>query len=182
MLMPKGKNLLVICLIFASLQLVAQDKKAGPIIKSAGAVWNLDQLDFPTDTQKTYKAVFDIMDSPESPDKKNPSIETVARYLNMHAQQGVPVTNLNAAMVVHNKASKDLLQDKFYKQRYGVPNPNALMLKELMDAGVNVIFCGQSSVARNVPQNQIFGEVRTALSAMTALISLQDDGFRLIKS
>jgi intracellular sulfur oxidation DsrE/DsrF family protein len=151
------------------------------VIKDSGAVWNLDQLDFSTNTDKTYRAVFDIMDSPESPEKKNSSIETVARFLNMHAQQGVPVSNLKAAMVVHNKASKDLLQDEYYLQRYGVYNPNTRMLNELMEAGVSVIFCGQSSVARNVPRDQILEGVQTALSAMTALISLQDEGYRLIK-
>jgi len=172
---------LVICTIFTSLQLVAQDKKAGPLIKSAGAVWNLDQLDLPTDTQKTYKAVFDIMNSPEDPDQINASMETIARFLNMHAQQGVPASKLQAAMVVHNKASKDLLQNPFYKDRYGVSNPNTTMLKELMDAGVTVIFCGQSSMARNIPQEETIPGVQTALSAMTALISLQDEGYRLIK-
>ena len=121
------------------------------------------------------------MNSPESPDKLNSSIETVARFLNMHAQHGVPVGNLQAVMVVHNKASKDLLQDEYYQQRYGVPNPNIQMIEELMDAGVTVIFCGQSSLSRNIPKDQTLEGVQIALSAMTALISLQDDGYRLIK-
>lgn len=171
---------LCIVLLFC-LPLGAQEKKSGPVIKNSGAVWGIDQPDFPTSTDKTYKAVFDIMDSPESPEKINSGMETVARFLNMHAQQGVPVANLKAAMVVHNKASKDLLQDEYYLQRYGVSNPNTQMLNELMEAGVSVIFCGQSSVARNVPRNQILEGVQTALSAMTALISLQDEGYRLIK-
>jgi intracellular sulfur oxidation DsrE/DsrF family protein len=179
--MPRAFLPLLCSAILFSLHLGAQDKKAGPVIKNSGAVWNLDQLDFPTNTDKTYKAVFDIMNSPENPDKLNPSIETVARFLNMHTQQGVPVSNLNAAMVVHNIASKDLLQDEYYLQRYGVSNPNTQMINELMEAGVSVIFCGQSSIARNIPREQTIKGVETALSAMTALISLQDEGYRLIK-
>lgn len=179
--MTVSKIQIIITLFFTVLCLSAQDEKTGPVIPNYGAVWSLENLDFPTDTNKTYKAVFDIMNSPEAPDQLNTSIETAARYLNMHAQQGVPATKLHAVLVVHNKASKDLLRDVHYKERYGVPNPNTALLQELMDAGVGVIFCGQSSVARDVPKQQLLPGVQMALSAMTALISLQDDGYRLIK-
>ena len=179
--MPKPVLAIIIFSLFTIFHLGAQEKKAGPVVTNFGPVWSPGQVDFPTDTKKTYKAVFDIMNSPESPDKLNTSIETIARFLNMHAQQGVPAANLKAVMVVHNKASKDLLQDEYYKQRYGVPNPNTQMIKDLMDAGVAVIFCGQSSLSRNIPKEQTQQGVQIALSAMTALISLQDDGYRLIK-
>lgn len=161
--------------------LSGQEKKTGPVIQSAGAVWAVDNPDYPTDINKEFKAVFDIMNSPESADQLNSSIETVARYLNMHAQQGVPPEQIKAVMVVHNKASKDLLQNEFYEKRFGVTNPNSDLLKELMDSGVTVIFCGQSSVAREIPREETLSGVQLALSAMTALISFQDEGYRLIK-
>ncbi len=161
--------------------LTGQEKKAGPVINKSGAVWPVADPDYPTNTQKEFKAVFDIMDSPESAEQLNPSIETVARFLNMHAQQGVPPEQLKAVMVVHNKASKDLLKDEIYKSRYGVPNPNSVMIQELMEHGVTVIFCGQSSLSRKIPKDETLSGVQLALSAMTALISLQDEGYRLIK-
>ena len=180
--MRRNKPVLFIIALFCSLAFVcAQEKKTGPVISSAGAVWAIENADFPTDTDKVYKAVFDIMNSPESPEQLNPSIETVARYLNMHAQHGVPETNIQAVMVVHNKASKDILMDVPYESRYGTSNPNKDLIKELMDSGVRVIFCGQSSIARDIPKEQTLEGVQLALSAMTALISLQDDGYRLIK-
>lgn len=176
-----GRLYLVFVFCCASHGLFGQEKKTGPIIKNAGAVWSVENPDYATDIKKEYKALFDIMDSPESPDKLNPTIETVARYLNMHAQQGVRPEQLKAVMVVHNKASKDLLRNEHYEKRFGVPNPNSSMLQELMDSGVAVIFCGQSSIAREIPREETLSGVQLALSAMTALISLQDEGYRLIK-
>lgn len=176
------KNILLLLLITALPFLgIAQDKESGPIITAYGEVWNIDQPDFKTDVTKTYKAVFDIMNSPEDVSQVNASIETAARFLNMHAQSGVPLDQLKVALVVHNKASKDLSNSKSYKEKFGVDNPNEKLIKELMEAGADVIFCGQSSVSRGFPKEDLIDGVQISLSAMTALILLQDDNYRLIK-
>lgn len=117
----------------------------------------------------------------EDKSQRNPYIESVARYLNMHAQAGVPAEHLHAVLVVHNVASSDLLTDQMYRERFGYDNPNSGMLRALMDAGVEVILCGQSSLSRNIPIEHTVPGVKLALSAMTALIQYQDQGYRLIK-
>ncbi len=159
----------------------SQEKKSGPMITDYGEVWNIDQPDFKTDTSKTFKAVFDVMNSPEDVSQVNASIETAARFLNMHAQAGVPLNQLKVALVVHNKASKDLSNSKSYKAKFGVDNPNEKLIRELMEAGADVIFCGQSSMSRGFPKEDLIDGVQISLSAMTALIQLQDDNYRLIK-
>ena len=151
----------------------SQTKESGPVITGYGEVWN--------DITKEYKVVFDIMNTSESSDHLNKSVETAARFLNMHAQSGVPIANLKVALVVHNNASKDLLRGSEYKSRYGTDNPNEELIQKLLDAGVEIVLCGQSSVARNVPVSETIDGVELALSAMTALIQLQDNGFQLIK-
>jgi intracellular sulfur oxidation DsrE/DsrF family protein len=88
---------------------------------------------------------------------------------------------LKVALVVHNKASTDLLDSPHYQERFGVPNPNEDLLLQLMDAGAQVIFCGQSSRARNVPIEDTVEGVQLSLSAITALIQLQESGYHLIK-
>jgi intracellular sulfur oxidation DsrE/DsrF family protein len=88
---------------------------------------------------------------------------------------------MKVALVVHNKASMDLLNDEAYKEAFGIPNPNGPLLKQLMEAGADVLFCGQSSIAREVPIENTVAGVQLSLSAMTALIQLQDRGYRLIK-
>ncbi|MBT8235847.1 MAG: DsrE family protein, partial [Bacteroidia bacterium] len=111
----------------------------------------------------------------------NASIETAARFLNMHAQHGIAEDNLQVALVVHNKASKDIMTQEAYTERYGVSNPNFELVSALIDAGAKVIFCGQSSLSRGVPAENTIKGVQMSLSAMTAIIQLTDQNYTLIK-
>ncbi len=158
-----------------------QQRVDGPVIEGYGAVWSIDKPDYDTQTDVSWKVVFDIMNSPEDKTKLNPSIETVARFLNMHAQGGVPKDSMKIAMVVHNLASKDLMTDEAYNRRYNQNNPNAGMVMALHQAGVEIIFCGQSSVSRKIPPKDTLEGIQLGLSAMTALIQFQNDNYRLIK-
>ncbi len=169
-------------LLFLILALgVAQEKQAGPVLEEYGKVWKVENPDFVTDTSMEYKVVFDIMESPESPAELNRSIETAARFLNMHAQNKVPKSQLKVALVVHSKASKDVIMNEEYRTRFGVQNPNYNMINQLMEAGVEVILCGQSSKSRDYPKEELIPGVKLSLSAMTALIQLQNQGYQLIK-
>lgn len=159
----------------------AQEKEPGPIIEHYGEVWKIENQDYPLDTSKTFKAVFDIMTSPDDLDQVNPSIETAARFLNMHGQNGIPLEQLKVALVIHNKASKDVISTEAYQKKFGTKNPNEALIKALMAANADVIFCGQSSVSRGFPKEELIDGVQLSLSAMTALIQLQDDNYRLIK-
>jgi intracellular sulfur oxidation DsrE/DsrF family protein len=172
--------------VFANLLCVlwglqGQEPLTGPVITDYGAAWEVPEATYATDTSETFKAVFDVMNSPEDPTQVNPWIETAARFLNMHARAGVDPRQLKAALIVHNKASTDLLENAEYKRRFGVDNPNGELLQALMESGAQVIFCGQSSFARQVPITQTVAGVQLSLSAMTALIQLQNQGYQLIK-
>lgn len=164
-----------------TISISAQEKKTGPIIEDYGEVWAIENADYEVEISTRFKVVFDIMNSPKDVTQRNASIETAARFLNMHGQSGVSKENMNIALVVHNKASKDIITNEAYKTRYGVENPNAEMVQQLMDAGVEFIFCGQSSISRSFPIEETISGVQLSLSAMTALIQLQNDGYRLIK-
>lgn len=170
-----------ISIFFITSVLFAQEKKAGPIIQDFGKVWAIDNPDYKIQSNTEFKVVFDIMNSPDDVSQRNASIETAARFLNMHGQSGVTPKNMKIALVVHNKASKDIITTNAYKARFGVENPNAEMVRQLMDAGVEFVFCGQSSISRDFPIEEAIPGVQLSLSAMTALIQLQNDGYRLIK-
>lgn len=176
------KNILLQSLaILLLINVNAQEKKAGPIIENYGKVWSIENPEYAIDETTEFKVVFDIMNSPEDPSVRNASIETAARFLNMHGQSGVALDRMKVALVVHNKASKDIITHEAYQKRFGIKNPNAAMVKELMEAGVEFIFCGQSSISRNFPIEETVEGVQLSLSAMTALIQLQNEGYRLIK-
>lgn len=180
--MGKNSPFVLICILaWLPMLVLAQQKKAGPIIEDYGKVWKIEDTDFKTDYEREFKAVFDVMQSPSSHQSVNPSIETVARYLNMHAQAGVAKESIKAVLVIHNEASKDIMTNKAYESKYNTNNPNVALIEQLMAAGVDIVFCGQSSLSREIPMNDVIPGVQMSLSAMTALIQLQDEGYRLIK-
>ncbi len=163
------------------LTMVAQTKKAGPVITDFGEVFIVNEIDFVVDTSMEFKVVFDIMNSPDDHKTLNSSIETAARFLNMHAQNGVPLEQMKIALVVHSKASKDIMNNEAYQKRYGTNNPNIELIKSLLNVGGQIIFCGQSSMSRGISKEELISGVQLSLSAMTALIQLQNKDYQLIK-
>lgn len=156
-----------------------QRTSAGPIIHSAGAVYDVPSPDFTTRPDQEYKVAFELAVASESPDRLNQSLNTVARFLNMHAQAGVPADRIHAAVVVHGTAGWEMLDDEAYRERHGVDNPNAELIRELTSVGAQVILCGQTAASRGIPTDGLIDGVQMALSAMTAFLVLQEDGYRV---
>lgn len=153
--------------------------RTGPVIQGSGPVYDVARPDFPT-PHGEYRAVWEVALGTESPEERNPRLESVARFINMHARAGVPRENMKLAVVVHGTAGKDLLGQEGYRARTGVDNPNYEMIQELIGFGVQVVLCGQTHMARGLPREELAPGVRVALSAMTALVALQNEGYRLI--
>ncbi|MGN7514054.1 MAG: DsrE family protein [Allomuricauda sp.] len=160
---------------------ISQEKKSGPVVEGYGQVWAIENPDFKTDTSQEFKVVFDVKDGPESDTEININLNTVARFLNLHAQNGIPLSQLKVALIVHGTAARNLLSDEAYQKRYQVQNPNLELVEKLLDAEVEVIMCGQSSKTRDLPKEDLIPGVKIALSAMTANIQLQNQGYRPIK-
>ncbi|XLS30955.1 DsrE family protein [Flavobacteriaceae bacterium M23B6Z8] len=169
-------------MVLISLVAMAQETKtAGPVIEGYGAVYPVQAPDFKTDSTAVFKVVFDVGRTFENKELPNPLIETAARFLNMHVQNGVPLKNLHVALVIHGSASADILSDKKYQQQFNQPNPNTELIKELAQNGVQIILCGQTAGYRSISKQDALPQVQWALSAMTALIQLQNNEYRLIK-
>ncbi|NER13366.1 hypothetical protein GWK08_07950 [Leptobacterium flavescens] len=158
-----------------------QKREAGPVIKNYGYVYTVKDVDFKTDTQNPLRVVFDVDRTFEANDKTNPLIETAARFLNLHAQNGVKAENMEVALVIHGSASQDILNNKEYRLKFGIDNPNTLLIKELDQAGVKIVLCGQTAAHRGISKEKALPQIQFALSAMTALVQLQNENYRLIK-
>ncbi len=157
-----------------------QRPQTGPVVTSGGPVYEVTDPDFPTPMDTQLKTVFEMRDPPTDPSGTNQQLGTMARYLNMHARAGVPRENLRVAAVVHGGASHALLQDEFYRAREGVDNPNKELIREIIASGGQVILCGQTAGARDISRDQLLPGVKLALSAMTALTALQQQGYQII--
>ena len=153
----------------------------GTIIKDFGATFGVDNPDIKTKTSDVFKIILDVSQSSNDRNVMNKNIVTAARFLNMHANEGMPAKNLKAAMTIHAGAWQDILTNKAYKEKYGINNPNHELINQLTAAGVEIILCGQTASYRNIKREDMHPNVKLALSAMTALIQYQNDGYTFIK-
>ena len=145
----------------------------GPVYEVPGDAWNLEK-------ERLYKVSMDVSETADFSDERNRHIESAARFLNLHARNGIEPDHIQMVIVVHGGASRDLLTDAAYQARYNEPNPNTAMLAELHSAGVKIFLCGQTAVHRNIGRDELNPAVSLALSAMTAHVRLQSEGFTLI--
>jgi len=152
----------------------------GPVIEDYGPVMAVPEGAFAMHNDREYKVVKDVSRSSDKPGEINRNLEAMARLLNMQARAGMPVDALEAAIVVHGPAIRDLLTDNAYESRFGSANPNTGLLEALAEAGVNIYLCGQTAAARGFAVETIHPSVTMALSAMGAHVRLSEEGYTLI--
>ncbi len=100
--------------------------------------------------------------------------------MNMHGKNGVPLEDLDVAVVVHGQALLAMLDDATYEDMFGVKNPSLPLLHDLADAGVQLYVCGQSLGFRGLHKSALADNVKVGLSAMTLLVTLQADGYTFL--
>ena len=152
----------------------------GPVIPDYGPVLMPPAGFYSLDSDTHYKVSIDIGKTADFPGDRNLKLMSVARFLNMYAQQGIPPENIEFAVIVHGMAANDLLSDEAYQTRFNDPNPNTELLDQLQGAGVKIYLCGQTAAFRKIGWDEIRPEVVIALSAMGAHVRLQHEGFTLI--
>ena len=165
---------------YASAESPLDKTHMGPVIKNFGPVFDVPDASFELKKGVHYKAVMDLSESPETDGELNSGLESVARFLNMNVGSGIKAEDLKVAVVVHGKAGQDLLSDEASNKHFERPNPNTALLNELNEAGVEVYLCGQSAAYRGFTLEEMNPVVSMAISAMSAHVRLQAEGYSLI--
>mgnify|MGYP001826159537 FL=1 len=160
--------------------LLAAEPVTGPVIRGYGPVFEVPDGSYNLKINTHYKISMDVSSSSDSPGDLNRRLESAARFLNLHARNGIDPKNIEFAIVVHGSAGKDLLKDDAYQARFNEANPNTAMLTALNEARVKVFLCGQTAAYRGFASEELHPAVTMALSAMTAHVRLQSEGFTLI--
>ena len=158
----------------------AAEPQTGPVIKGYGPVFEVPEGALNLKTRKTYKVSMDVSATGESSNDKNRYMESAARFLNLHVRNGIKPENIEFAIIVHGQAGKDLLTDAAYDARFSHANPNTGLLNALGNAGVKIYLCGQTAAYRGFGEAELNSAVSMALSAMTAHVRLQAEGYTLI--
>ena len=169
-------SLAVAVAIPMQLQAKLADFVDGPVIKGFG---KHDQIENPGVSPETQlKVAFDVGKAAEG-GQINRRFDSLARFINMHAASGVKPENIELALVVHGKASFDILDHETYQKLYEMDNPNKALIQALLKNNVRVILCGQTASAYEISQSQLIQGSELALSAMTAHALLQQQGFTI---
>ena len=177
------KKYIILCIVFINFFAVnAQipEAKTGPVIEGFGKTYPIENVDLQLNNNTEYKVIFDIYTDNSKGNKINPLLNTVARYLNMHAQQGILSKNMKIAVILHGAATKSALNDTTYQKQFEINNPNSELIHELKKANVELYVCGQSYLANGFNLDHKSDEIKLALSALTALVEYQTNGYQLI--
>ncbi|MCC2616237.1 DsrE family protein [Aestuariibacter halophilus] len=156
---------------------LADDFATGPLLKDFGPhapVKGAEALP----AQAVFKVAFDVAEAAK-PGEVNRKFVSLARFLNMHVANGIPAENIHLALVVHGKASQDLLSNAAYRARFDADNGNVALLDALAAQGVSIRVCGQSATYYQVDRDNLLPQVTLSLSAMTAHALLQQQGYTL---
>lgn len=157
---------------------VAATKESGllyPAIANYGGVVKL-----PNATHQPRPGTKLLIDVTSSSDPKECSraIQQVAKYLNIYGGAGKKPVEVQVAVVFHGGSTLTVLNPDAYASKFKTKgNPNLELLHELHEAGVELYVCGQSLVASGFKTNEVAVFVDPAVSALTAVVNLQADGY-----
>jgi intracellular sulfur oxidation DsrE/DsrF family protein len=174
----------IACFLLASLLLAAQSHAAepglGPVVPGYGPVYDVPADSFNLDPDQHYKVVMDIGKGPDDPAELNRSIESAARFLNMHARSGIPPQNLELAIVLHGSGARAALTPQAHAKHFDVANGSQGLVEALGAAGVDIFICGQTAAYYGYAADDLLPQVTMAVSAMSVHVRLQQEGYRAI--
>jgi intracellular sulfur oxidation DsrE/DsrF family protein len=170
---------IAVSLAFLAAPALAQDDAfhPGPAIAEFGPVASV-KSDQALPAKSKFKIRFDVEDAAK-PGELNRNLVSAARFINMSAENGVALKNIDLAIVVHGGATKDLTTDAHYSADGGAANANAPLIAGLLAKGVEVYLCGQSAAAHGVKKQDLLPGVKMSLSAMHAHALLDAQGYSL---
>ncbi len=172
--------LLLTLFLIPAVAAAADDFWQTPTIHGAGKIHPLPQAAYQPDRNATYKLVFSLTRASDKPDEVNPSLDHVARAVNLYVNAGVPLGHLKFVAVAAGPATALALNDEQYRKLYRVANPNLPVIAQLRKAGVDVAVCGQAMAEHHFQYDWVDSHVTLTLSALTTMANLQQQGYSLM--
>jgi intracellular sulfur oxidation DsrE/DsrF family protein len=183
MQMKTGWSFVALAALTLAGPVAAQDMsrfKDGPVITGFGKTVPIES-DLPIPQKTVFKVMLDGS-AGAKPGEPNRTLDSAARFLNMHVAAGVPERNVRIVVIIHGQASLDLTSDGFYgARREGAKNANAELIRQLVAHGVEIYLCGQSAAAFGIAKTDLVPGVKVSLSAMTARALFEQRGYALVQ-
>jgi len=173
-------RILFFCLALTTSGVLCGQSRVFPVVKNFGGVFEVpDAVEKPR-ADLEYKVVIEIETSTSRTEDLNYFLNRVARLVNLHVMGGVPRENLHVVAVIHGEGVRVLLDDTAYKKKFKTENPNGPIIRELDQAGVKLVVCGQSLLARGIDPKLVIPEVKLATSMLTTLTTYQMMGYAVL--
>ena len=151
-----------------------------PALTGVGKMHPLPEAAYQPQKAAIYKIVFSVTKAGGKPGEVSPSLDQVARAVNLYASAGTPLDHLKFVAVLHGAATAAALDNSHYKQQFGVDNPNLEIIRKLGAAGTDVAVCGQAMAEHHFQYEWIAPNVTLALSALTTITVLENEGYALM--
>lgn len=151
-----------------------------PVIQGYGKVHPMPEASVQPSPDREYKILFNITKAAETPDQVNPGLGRIARLINIFALAKFPPEKLKIIAVIHGPATISSLDDRYYRVKYELENPNKKLIDALKRAGVIVYVCGQALAHNGFAPAWVNPEVSVAIAALTVLPVYQLDGYALV--
>ncbi len=151
-----------------------------PTIEGYGKIHMLPKAAYQPDQNATYKIVFALTKGAKTPADVNPSLDHVARAVNLYVAAGVPLSHLKFVAIAYGEATPLALDDAHYQAQFGSANPNLKLINLLRAAGVDVAVCGQAVAEHQFDYAWVDKSVTIALSGLTTVTLLQQEGYSLM--
>ena len=153
---------------------------SAPRIANYGAIAPLTGDETRAEPGLRYRLVF-VTKAAATPDKVNPSLDKVARLLNLLDRDNIRPAPGDIVVIIHGAATPIVTNSTAYEAKTKAKlNPNLDLIEKLREAGVTVAVCSQALHANRISAKQLAPSVRIDLSAMTTLAALQLRGWALI--
>ncbi|MEI7035964.1 DsrE family protein [Fulvimonas yonginensis] len=148
-----------------------------PRIHGAGGVLPVGPHALMPSVTADHRLYVDVDSDQPTRDGVNTRLHTAAKLLNLYALAGVPNDKVHLVVLFYGKGVDLALSDQAYEQKFGHPNPNASLIRQLRQANVSMIVCGQALGHQNFVASNIRPGMTLALSALTAREELQAAGY-----
>lgn len=154
---------------------------SAPRIAGYGAIAPLTGDETRAEPGLRYRIVFSVTKAAATPDKINPSLDKVARLLNLLSRDNIRPAPGDIVVIVQGAATPIITNSTVYAAKTKTnSNPNLALIEQLREAGVTVAVCSQALHASRISTRELAPSVRVDLSAMTTLAALQMRGWAFI--
>ncbi|HEV7253049.1 MAG TPA: DsrE family protein [Mesorhizobium sp.] len=151
-----------------------------PAVKGFGPVVPIPEASARPEGDLAYKVVFDVTQDRPGDGRVSPGLASVARFVNLLAISGMDPRQADIVAVLHASATPAVIKDENYRRRFGTPNPNAELIRQLEANGAEVVVCGQALAGAGFGLDEVMAPVEVSISAMTELAQRQLQGYAVM--